>query len=381
MAVTILQNPSSISLAGNPVILRAYTNLSNQTFLKICIRLSISLYKESTQKEFSFDLSAPTSGGAVNFDLSSFLKSALTQQDHDCLGNGKTTYDSSGYVRYSYKAWDEYLDENNATISSETTYPIVSGTYYAIPGEYTEIQRLILPEDTQSFLGSAKIMSNKPDRETIQSGDSLIIPMFNTDDLEIPIVAIDSQNEQTLLSTFVTKQREISFNYIDLSILPTGEYSIVFQNTDISPVLVSIIPKQPFSTYFEFYNRLGGMESIACYSRHSHKVSIKSERNLKYQEHNFSPTGRYFKHVSSSEQTIAMSTGPVSREWAKWFVQDFFQSEKVWMKDNKLDIMLPVIVEFDEEVDLYSEGEAQLIELKFDIVKSINGYSIGNFTI
>lgn len=379
MAVTILQNPSDISLAGNPVIVKAYTNLHDLTFLKICIRLTITLYKEHTIDSSTFDLSIPTSSEAVIFNFSSFLQSAFTQLERDCLGNGEQSSDSSGYIRYNYKAWDEYLGENNETISTESTFPVESGYYYAIPGAYTEIQRRILPEDTGTFLGTAKVMSNKPNGETIQSGSSLIFPLFTRNPEEIIVAAESTGNEKIELGTFTTNERETVYNKVNLNGLSPGEYSITFKGVTIPHILVNIIPEQQFSTYFEFYNRLGGLESITCYSRHSHKLSIGSERNIKYQSGSFRPTGRYFKHVSSDEQMISMSTGPVNREWAKWFVQEFFQSKEVWMKDKELGIMLPVIIEFDEEIDLYNENEAQLLNIEFDVVKSINGYNIGHF--
>ena len=113
--VTITQHPSETSFAGNPIILKARSGLSEKTFLKICAEVKISIYQRaSLLSSFARTLSIPTNGGGetVVFDLSDLMQSALSQismERNSTLSEGTPSF-TSGYVRYTVEVWDEYLD-------------------------------------------------------------------------------------------------------------------------------------------------------------------------------------------------------------------------------------------------------------------------------
>lgn len=379
MSVQIYQSPSSVSFAGNPILIKAITSLSNKTFLKVCLRLTATLnHPGSLQKTSEFNLSIPTDGqDAVWFNVSSCIQSLFTQVERTNFVSGvANNVASSGNVRFQFKMWDEYLDASNEVISTETSGSVSSKTFLAIPGAFTDAQRLYLPEDSGSMLGGVKLITNKPDSECIPLNERLIISMFSDQSKNAAVVL--NGTSSTEMGVFSLRENEIAWKNVHTDSLPVGEYTISVKDTGVRPIIIRVIPEQPFTTYFEFVNRLGGLESIHCFGRRQMKSTIETERNIRYQGMSFIPNGRYTKKVISDEQIITLSTGVISKEWAKWFVQEFFQSEQVWMKDKEIGVMVPVIVELDDDIDLYSETEAQMIDLEFDVVKSINGYITGN---
>lgn len=367
--VTVTSYPSKLSLAGNPVLVKAYTSFSDKTFLKVCLRLTADLYVNDVRiKETVSDFSIPTSGTTdpVVFDISSSIQSLFSQVDPSSFDASKT---SGGYVQASFKIWDEYLDEDNYIVSSETTSP-ASGSLRLIPGSYTDFQRLTLPEDTEQTFSTSRIMSNKPDKEVIPTDMNLIVPVFS------PLAKSASMMIGELsVGTISLREKETAWGKASFVSVSTGLSVLNVQGDSlISSLQIYLVEPQKHAVYFEFYNMLGALESIVCYGRKSVSSSVSFERNKQYSGFSFRPNARYTKHVSSQEQTFSMSTGPISRDWAQWFAKEFFCAEEVWMKHPEFGYMIPVIIEPEEDLQLYSNSDAQTISLDFTVVLSWNGF-------
>lgn len=374
MSITITQHPSSISFAGNPVLLKASSNLSGKTFLKVCAKVTVSLYLGSVKKsESEHSFSIPTEGGSspVTFDLSDVLSSGLSQNPVErniALAGGAATV-TGGYVQYSVKVWDEYLDEHSEIVSTETTESVSSGARIAIPGKYTDMQRLTLPEDTDSWLGGAKILSNKPDYEAVPVGGKITIPVFreasgaasNTFDGTYDYGSHTFYGNSASWKTFVLPPAAVP-----------GQHFIGWTGMGLRDVYIHVVPQPPFARYFEFVNRLGAVESIYTYGRAKKKTSLKQERQIKLHHTSFNPTTRYVKRNLQEEQTWELSTGPVSREWAKWFSAEFFTTEQAWMYSESAGDMVPIIIESEEAVTLCDESEAEVLDLQFKVIMCIN---------
>lgn len=382
MAVTVTSKPSSISFAGNPILVKVITNLSNKTFLKICLRINAELIRNgvvySGGNVFDFSIPVSKEGTTVTFNLSSAILSVFTQIKPTYLYGDNTDGRSTGHVKYSFKVWDEYLSSDNHIVSTEGSSAVSSGLLESIPGTYTDLQRIIKGEDTSTLLGYAHILSVKPDEwETIPNNHPVVVPIYCDSDKRDKIIAYKQGDSQQIpLGYYDVRSKETTWSSIDLSDLEPGGYSISFTGLSLRPVIVNVLPVHPFATYFQFINRLGALEDITCYSRRKFSANIESERNALHADATFRPTARYCKHIKSEEQRIAMSTGPISRIWAKWFVQEFFASEHCWMLDE-YGKMEPVLIEVDDSVTLYDESEAELIDMEFEVVKAYNGYITG----
>lgn len=375
MSVTITQHPSSISFAGNPVLLKVRSNLANKTFLKICAEVNVSAYRRAEHLfAFSETLSVPTEGNdkVVNFDLSDLLLSALSRLSVErcgALAEGGIPTATGGYVQYSVEVWDEYLDEYQEIVSSKSASVSSpsSGLNKALPGAYTDMQRLTLPEDTASFLGSAHILSNKPDYEPIPDGGKVTVPVFSTEYRTVDVYMDSSSNNVGTHSVYAT---EVSWK--SLTVQGAGARSLVWSGLNVPPVFIYVVPQPPFARYFEFVNRLGAVESIYTFGRAKRKTSPSQERQVKRHNNSFKPTTRYVKRTLQEEQTWELSTGPVNREWAKWFSAEFFTAEQAWMYSDAAGDMVPVIVESDEDISIYDESAAEVLDLQFKVTMCIN---------
>lgn len=378
MSVTASKYPSRVSFAGNPILLKVSTNLSGQTFLKVCAEVTVSVYQQGTPlASYARTLSIPTVGGGqqVVFNLSDVIASGLSQiviERNQVLAPSGGVSLRGGYARYSLKVWDEYLDQYNEVVSTQNSTSVVLESRIAIPGAFSDMQRLSLPEDTDSYLGSQRVLSSKPAFEAIPAGGRIVTPVFSDSQQSVGVY-LNRVSSDSLIATKVLYASETSWDSVSLPAdVPTGVHSLVFQNSMMPSVPFYVVPQRPFQTYFEFVNRLGGVESVYTFGRGQHKASFKQERQVLKHDVSFRPSARYIKRTLQNENTILMSTGPVSREWARWFVSEFFTSTQVWMYDAVSLDMLPVIIETDEAVTLYNESQAEVLDLPFTVVKCMN---------
>lgn len=375
--ITIKQKPSAISFAGNPVLVKVSSGLSGKTFLKICAKVNIKVYQRGTLlSQYDRNLSIPTNGGGevMVFDLSDLLLAALSQigmERNKTLSGGTPSY-TSGYVSYSVKLWDEYLDEYSEVTSTENTASDSTGVRKAIPGAYTDMQRLTRKEDTEDYLGNQERLSNKPDFEVIPIGGKVVIPVFSTEEVS-PDVYLDAEVDDNLLDAQTLYANEVSWKTFEPA-ASVGVHSLIWgDGASVAPYFFYAVKPQPFTHYFEFVNRLGAVESIYTFGRAAHKRKVKQERQVMKHGTSFRPTARYVKRTLQEEETMALTTGPLSREWAKWFLSEFFIAEKAWMYSEEAGGMVPVIIECEEDMDVFNESEAEILDLPFTVVKCING--------
>lgn len=374
--ITIKQKPSVISFAGNPVLVKASSGLSEKTFLKICAKVNIKIYQRGTLlSNYDRPLSKPTNGDGeeVVFDVSDMLLSALSQitvERNGVLSGGTPSY-TSGYVKYGVKLWDEYLDEYAEIVSSENSASVSMEECVAIPGAYTDMQRLVRTEDTEEFLGKQNRLSNKPDFEVIPINGKVVVPVFSTENTSSNVY-LDSVNRINLVGSHTLYAGEVSWKTLTLP-ASEGIHSLVWDGITLSPFFFYAVKEMSFTHYFEFVNRLGAVESVYTFGRATHKRKITQERQTKKHGMTFRPTARYVKRTLQEEEILALTTGPVSREWAQWFVSELFTSEKVWMYSEEADDMIPVVIECEKDLDVFNESEAAVLNLPFTVVKCING--------
>lgn len=377
--ITIIQKPSETSFAGNPVLLKVSSGLKDKTFLKACAKVTLNIYQRGELLSSSVrTLSIPTKGDReeVTFDLSDLLLSTLSQvavERSKILSVGNSPEISSGYVRYAVQIWDEYLDEASEVVSTEDTASQSTGICFAIPGAYTDMQRLLRPEDTESYLGVLKRLSSKPDWEIIPRNGSIVQSYYSKVDTRQDFY-LDQYFSSNFIKWVILYANEITWNKVDIpESAEQGAHTLTLTSTGGESHSFYVINPMPFTHYFEFINRLGAVESIYTFGRATHKRKLVQERQVVKHRTSFRPTTRYVKRTLQEEETIALTTGPVTREWARWFMSEFFTAEKVWMYSEEADDMIPVIIECEEDMDVFNESAAEVLDLPFTVVKCING--------
>lgn len=377
--ITITQKPSETSFAGNPVLLKVSSGLKDKTFLKACAKVVLNIYQRGELLSSNVrTLSIPTNGGReeVTFDLSDLLLSALSQVSVErtkALSVGNSPSISSGYVRYTVQMWDEYLDEYSEVVSTEDTASQSTGVCFAIPGAYTDMQRLLRPEDTESYLGTLKLLSSKPDFEVIPLGGGIVQSFYSKSDAKLDFY-LDRTSGTSPVTSASLYENEVAWHKVDVpESVVQGLHSLTVAPQGVAPTFFYVMNPIPFTHYFEFVNRLGAVESIYTFGRATRKRKLTQERQVVKYRTSFRPTSRYVKRTLQEEEAIALSTGPVSREWAQWFISEFFTAEKVWMYSEEANDMIPVVVECEEDMDVFSESAAEVLDLPFTVVKCING--------
>lgn len=377
--ITIIQKPSETSFAGNPVLLKVSSGLKDKTFLKACAKVTLNVYQRGELLSSSVrPLSIPTKGDReeVTFNLSDLLLPVLSQvvvERSKILSVGNSPEISSGYVRYSVQIWDEYLDEYSEVVSTENTASQSTGVCFAIPGAYTDMQRLLRPEDTESYLGALKLLSSKPDFEVVPVGGSIVLSFYSKSDTKLDFY-LDRTSGTSPFKSANLYENEVAWHKMDVpESVAQGIHSLTVVPQGVAPKLFYAINPTPFTHYFEFVNRLGVVESIYTFGRATHKRKLVQERQVVKHRTSFRPTARYVKRTLQEEETIALTTGSVTREWARWFMSEFFTAEKVWMYSEEADDMVPVIIECEEDMDVFSESTAEVLDLPFTVVKCING--------
>ena len=59
-------------------------------------------------------------------------------------------------------------------------------------------------------------------------------------------------------------------------------------------------------------------------------------------------------------------------EKANFLPKIFFTAEQAWMYSEAANDMVPVIIESDEDISIYDESTAEVIDLQFKVTMSIN---------
>lgn len=84
-----------------------------------------------------------------------------------------------------------------------------------------------------------------------------------------------------------------------------------------------------------------------------------------------------------------MSSGYVTRAWAKWWITEFLRGKKSTIRGQKPSFLpqrdakywlkldngklLPVNIEFDESADVYDKAKQDMVEVKFEVVSELKG--------
>jgi hypothetical protein len=294
-----------------------------------------------------------------------------------CFANGMTK-STQGIVAYRLSVYDEYLDDDNTIVSTkDTANDATNGYRFVVAGELSDMQRYMWAKEGKSLFEHNMVLSSTPDGEMIPVNFPLLLPVLpyipmqnSTTSFKIAV----QENGASQSISFVSSTRESE--WLPVSFSKVGAATVSVPNA--GDVSVFVVGKQASATYFEFVNRYGCLESVVCYGRKALANSFEAERLTRVAGRSFAPTSSYIKRLSSVEQTYTLSTGPISEDWARWFVSDFFQSNRVWMYDEQTERMIPVVIETSDDATVYSQIEKGVIDISFTAVCAFEGFRTGS---
>lgn len=126
---------------------------------------------------------------------------------------------------------------------------------------------------------------------------------------------------------------------------------------------------------FRFVNQYGELESASVLSLETVKVDIKTDTIG--QAHSIGSVGRARQRTihSGGTDTLALSTGYLSREWLSWFAHDFLMSDHHWLR-NSAGQWIPVIVTPDSQSTIYDRHTGELKALSFTAQAAVQGQAL-----
>lgn len=352
------QQPSTVSFANNPIIVSVKPSLTGYSFHRIVLEVNTQgVGSPSTSNMFKMSLSVNGTNELV-FDIRLCAQTMLENYTINRTKGVDTVNTYAPYVKFTYKAYEQYTDEYGALVNYGTVESTTNR--YVLPGGYTQKERLGKTADIASHINQFAILSSKPAGETLPTSARLTIPFVSTVEQKV----VFSDTKLTLAEPTAMAYRP---EWVELSPMQNGNQLFISLTNGEDITLDFKVSKNPMATRFEFINHFGVVESIYTFGRREVVDNIESERLELRQKESFTPSSRYFKRNTKTEEQINLSTGPLSKEWAEWFTHEFFTATQVWMYDASLNDMIPVIITPDGSITTFSQRNAQLVDIPFTV--------------
>ena len=291
MAIQVLQQPASVSLAGNPIIVKAKTTLTGKTFLRI--RMSCDVKATRSGEEISYSekyVYEVGSDGLATFNVSDTVRTALER----CIVqevSGTTLTQTMYAASYTLTYKEVYLYDNVEIEEGEVT----SEEYKAILGRYTEFERLTAPNaDTSVQLGSGRILSRKPAGEPLVKGIDLYVPAVSTGSDTISF-SVTNAGQKSDYSQYTGGALVPASLRIDTSSLAAGK--TVVSTSDEGGVERYVVESSPGMRHFLFQNTFGLIESVTAVMRESLSYDIESNTYSVPQDIDFRGTTRVVNYA------------------------------------------------------------------------------------
>lgn len=132
-----------------------------------------------------------------------------------------------------------------------------------------------------------------------------------------------------------------------------------------------------------FINGMGCMESLHVQSLVKREVPITTDKHTVARQETLKKFSRSVVRKSNDRETWYLTSGPLDREWASWYIHEFLMSEQVWINLNSQSsipnsqlIWISCHVVPEETTLLEDQTKAQPYEVQFKLEMDINGSPI-----
>ena len=360
---------SGSPLIGSPIVYRvvpaAYS--ANRTFHRIIVRVYAGL--ETDDDYTTFDFSTPVeikpSGASYStqpatFDISSALQAVADKYEYEATP--PTRYP---YIKFRVEAWDEWMVDGNISTNQGVVYwpGTPSGQQqfyaYAFMGAWTDLERMKASVDQQDveYLDTS-IMSRKPSSspEVVFLDTAFIYPaQFNRSILDTDHLS----GSQFVSGAPSDGPKSISYTPQTEGADTVGGHSLY------------VVPQPTDAYLLRFINGMGCMESLHVESLVKREVPITTDKHTVAKQETLKKFSRSVVRKSNDRETWYLTSGPLDREWASWYIHEFLMSEQIWLQLGTLWIPCHVVPE--ETTVLEDLTKAQPYEVQFKLEMDING--------
>lgn len=313
--------PIYSNFIGSPVTVPVTArNYANATFHRI--RLTVAVNSAA-----SYEFSAPVSSDAltVQFDISSALRAFAENHEYNA-----TVLNQYPNLSASCVACSDYILNGEVHEGADPSAPTVISGLYA--GKLTDLERLT---------------GSRPARYSRKPSSCPEIAFWGYDYL-----SADSCTNG------------VSPSPPHVTIMPVDPQTVSSQN------IFGI--NRPSDGYeIRFINSLGVHENIFVKGFPDIKGGIQTERYVLSKQETLTKFSRGLAVKQNDHERWNMTSGPVDREWASWFVHEFLMVRWAWININGNYIPCHIIPE--EEVTLRDGTTASPLEIPFIVELDITG--------
>ena len=319
---------SGSPLCGSPIIVAVTADSpgSRATFHRLKLVVKAALQSNTDYENYVLSWPA-TDGEVIEFDISSALRSELKEHEYSAL----TAQAYMPYVKYTLQAYDEWMIDG--IIYEEQNVRDYGSYLFALGGAFTEVERYL-----SNTSKNVTKFSRKPESgEVCNLGDIYL----SSAPPSSPITFAGQLENGPLVEVFNLNEK--------------GAKNI--HNRKI------YVEDNPNRWLFQFINGLGVIETASCLTLESLQYEFQNERNVLNSFRKFKPSSTRSISRYTSGQVYEMSTGPVNRDWADWWCNEFLCCPASWVKIE--DNWFPCTIEPEDEVDIYDRTEEDLISITF----------------
>lgn len=332
-------------LIGSPIEVAVTAEVAGSaaTFHRVKLIVSAALSTDGVYEDF--ELSAPvTDGETVHFDISDVLRTVAGNYSFSPIST-KITYP---YLAYKLRAYDEYMV--NGILNEKVAERVYGSTMYALMGAFTDAERYL-----SSGTKQITAFTRKPSKgEVCSQNESVVYPS----ELSSPIYITS-----TISNGPTCNVKSLSDKIGALSI---GGRTIY------------VDPKAENRIEFQFVNGLGIVESISAETLEALETSGTSETSAVTAPASFSGVNRLSVQRSGRRPKYRMSTGAITIEWAEWWHNEFFGTDKFrntlkescWM--NIGGAWFPCVPILEDDVTIYDRTNPGMVKIDFTVHLAID---------
>lgn len=132
--------------------------------------------------------------------------------------------------------------------------------------------------------------------------------------------------------------------------------------------------------YFLFVNSRGAVESVCAETMESVNSIGTADTDVRSYQTSFVSTGNISSRKSPRRTSISCSTGPVNREWAEWWMDEFLGGDKFrdalstscWV--NQEGVWIPCTAYADNEQTTYNRSQDNELQIRFTVRLAVTGH-------
>lgn len=345
MAQSISIDSGSV-LIGSPIEVSVVAESvgSKATFHRVKLIVSAALSSDGQYEDF--ELSAPvTDGETAIFDISDALRTVAGKFAFYPI-SAEITYP---YLAYTMKAWDEYMIDG--ILHEKVAERSYGSTMYALMGAFTDAERYL-----SSGTKQVTAFTRKPSKgEVCSQNESVVYP--------------SAPSSPIYISSSISNGPTVKV--LSLS----GKSGVV--SVGGREIYVDPIAKNRFE--FQFVNGLGVIESISAESLESVETSGTSELGVITAPASFTGVNRLSVQKSGRRPKYKLSTGYITKEWAEWWHNEFFCTDKFrntlaescWI--NIGGPWFPCVPVLEDDFTLYNRTDNGMVKIDFTVHLAIDG--------